>query len=909
MNPKKRGASGKSESVEIIKRKTKKSKKIRPHDEAHADSHVIGACQLEVPRFIDHVEIHDILSIKRKRQALQESSYPLPDNQPSLVHGSDSSNVDCSVVHPSTNSCSSATDNPLLQSYSAPAIDHSAPAIDHSAPAIDHSAPAIDHSAPAIDHSAAQSSSCSTSLLNPEALQKLQDAAEYRIAKGTRDSYRCGAATFIKWLCINYPDVVSPEFKTKVQEMKPGIDLKNISKLTIRSILDMRTKGFTAKPIIFEYIYSGELVGSFIVELRDGEKSSGGKRHPSTIQNYRSAIANMFYDYGVTVPPGYDEKVGILAKSAKKYLAHQEERKLISGKRPLEPDLYRWLAMQMYRNSDKKYVFAHAVLVIGWQLMCRIHNCIAIRLSDMDWDNDALTILFAHTKTDQTGEKCSRFPRHIYANIEDLEQCPILSLGVYMICTPVKQCSNRLFYQTSASFRTILDTLLGTEEGTEQLKKLGRTKEEYGSHSIRKGSATFAGGITGSPVHHALRIRGGWAGESAIVDGYVQYNTGGDQEIGRYLAGMNYLNYEFATSPPYFMNEDEKEVQNAITMCFPGIPLNMNNICRFLLASLVYHSAWLKQNLAHDHVLFLTPLFTQTALIDRLKQWVVCRPVQQGDTIKTTGVPVSVLHLWEIRQARDQLNNMYTRMDEFNKNVVEEIRHAISESFEEKAVESGSISRQFIEQLFTEKVETAFAKFRDVDTLTDGKSEDPKPDCELTQSGSSAKYTLFMWQNRLHSLPEDYELPNGSVMISWQHYCCGNQNKGYPPLRIISPVDMSSENKKKRFSEFRFLMGKIEEKVREQGKWKQNPSVAEVNEMLESAISQIGISDKTKKNKPRSLKNMSWTSAANYARGRKKNRTKKRKRSTQKKEPADEEDITHSVSGGSSQMPAEENNN
>jgi hypothetical protein len=79
-------------------------------------------------------------------------------------------------------------------------------------------------------------------------------------------------------------------------------------------------------------------------------------------------------------------------------------------------------------------VFGHCFLLLTWNLGCRVNNTTNIRLQDIMWANnfDCFHILFAHSKTDLTGDN-SQYPRHIFANPSDPIVCPVLSLAMYFL--------------------------------------------------------------------------------------------------------------------------------------------------------------------------------------------------------------------------------------------------------------------------------------------------------------------------------------------------------------------------------------------------------------------------------------------------------------------------------------------
>ena len=71
------------------------------------------------------------------------------------------------------------------------------------------------------------------------------------------------------------------------------------------------------------------------------------------------------------------------------------------------------------------------LLVLTWNLICRVNNESKICLCHMEWADNALQIYFANSKTDQQGAQ-SKFPMHVYSNPIDLVICPFFALGMYL---------------------------------------------------------------------------------------------------------------------------------------------------------------------------------------------------------------------------------------------------------------------------------------------------------------------------------------------------------------------------------------------------------------------------------------------------------------------------------------------
>jgi hypothetical protein len=74
--------------------------------------------------------------------------------------------------------------------------------------------------------------------------------------------------------------------------------------------------------------------------------------------------------------------------------------------------------------------------------------------------------------------------------------------------------------------------------------------------------------------------------------------------------------------------------------------------------------------------------------------------------------------------------------------------------------------------------------------------------------------TLYTWGGSLHLVPEDFEFPHVTVSDAWQMWVVVDSRKGYPPLRKLSPSDFLTRNNRKRFSDLKYLMKKIEEEAR-----------------------------------------------------------------------------------------------
>lgn len=121
-----------------------------------------------------------------------------------------------------------------------------------------------------------------------------------------------------------------------------------------------------------------------------------------------------------------------------------------------------------------------------------------------------------------------------------------------------------------------------------ELEHRGISSDELGTHSVRKGAATFcASGSTDCPAITAIQLRAGWRLEG-VTGRYLRFAAAGDQHVGRTVAGLDPMSPDFAILPPSFA-EHTMVVTQAINVAFPNAPDKLAEILKFCLASLVYH--------------------------------------------------------------------------------------------------------------------------------------------------------------------------------------------------------------------------------------------------------------------------------------------------------------------------------
>lgn len=421
------------------------------------------------------------------------------------------------------------------------------------------------------------------------------------------------------------------------------------------------------------------------------KKADGSYHSSSSYDLSRSAIFNLFRLYGVSQNEQLKLELGTFFRGLKRTLAGaiaDGDSAVKQGKDALPFELYKFLSSQLLRFGTRDTIFARTFMILCWNLMSRSSNCIDIKYQHMEWREDALCIFFSQTKTDQCAER-PRDPRHIYANPIMPEVCPVLALGVFWSVFSFEEGSNQLFPGSNQyeRFRKTLTRFLGYDIVTPELARRAIDAENLGSHSMRKGAATYcSSGSTSCPSSAAIHLRAGWA-LGGVQDTYLRYESAGDMYVGRTVAGLPIDSASFSILPPHFIGISDEQLESALSIAFPNVPDSLRAIAEFSLASLVHHHTYLVVNLPRDHPLFISALFRDASLMERLRSFVRCSTPRQ-DGLKATGVPV---HVGMLAQMGEIQRSIDASIEAQSRNV-ESTVSGIRQFLEERAIGLGTVT-------------------------------------------------------------------------------------------------------------------------------------------------------------------------------------------------------------------------
>lgn len=109
--------------------------------------------------------------------------------------------------------------------------------------------------------------------------------------------------------------------------------------------------------------------------------------------------------------------------------------------------------------------------------------------------------------------------------------------------------------------------------------------------------------------------------------------------VGRFVAGLPFELANSAVLPRFFPQIDD-EVDQCVQLCFPCAPLRLTQVCRFLLATLVYNGEYLQRTLPLKYPLFKFPLFRNPEVLSSLQLIKVsCSCSTAHDSIRPSGIP------------------------------------------------------------------------------------------------------------------------------------------------------------------------------------------------------------------------------------------------------------------------------
>jgi hypothetical protein len=358
-------------------------------------------------------------------------------------------------------------------------------------------------------------------------------------------------------------------------------------------------------------------------------------------------------------------------------------------------------------------------------------------------------------------------------------------------------------------FRKALRRGLQSPEMADELDRRGTCCDDIGTHSMRKGAATYcSSGSTACPPAIAVHLRAGWA-LGGVQDRYLRHDSAGDMFVGRTVSGLPILKAEFATLPPRFQGGRD-QVASAKQICFRGLPQSLALISEYALASIVYHHTFLKENLPDDHPVFQAPLMRDELKLRELKSFVVCGTVNNEDNTTATGVPPHVVLLGEFKALKQTVELQRSEQERMPANIARDVIAGVRVILDEAAEERGTPSCSRIATTIVDCLEER-GLLRHLPDPTERAESTPLMETHVNLG--SSEFRLHTWGGGFHAFPEGMALPDGTAEQAWVFWCCGDPMRSLPPYRRLKSADLSNTKQRKRLPDLKFLMNLVEQRA------------------------------------------------------------------------------------------------
>ncbi|ETN22049.1 hypothetical protein PPTG_02102 [Phytophthora nicotianae INRA-310] len=503
--------------------------------------------------------------------------------------------------------------------------------------------------------------------------------------------------------------------------------------------------------------------------------ASGRVLKVTTLGGYRSAVKDIYRQKRVALPVEYADDMKTLYQGFKRVEATRNQagagEAKMAGKMALPYSTYTQACKETLVLSDGG--FSHLYLTLQWNLMCRSQSVETINSGHLSNEDDSIGIVFHKSKANQDGTG-PKDPRHVYANPLAPRTCCITALGIYWSCHP-RQGPGPIFPGALQRnrFRKTFGRALDKQD----------SEHDYGTHSIRKGVATYAcNGSTGGPSIVSVCLRCGWS-LGGVQDRYFRYEAAGDQFLGRVVAGLPVNSAQFASLPPHFKDNNCPIVREGVISMFPAFAedTRLQPILKLCLASLAYHYDFLSTELPTTHSLRASSLFRRCNLHQSLSDQLV---QLESPWMTATGIPPQVV--------------MFGLQKEIQATVCalpESLARRFAKLLEEKGICGNGINQQQMEDTMHRVLDERV----------------PQYSRAIHREDAPPRATLHFWPSdgKLHALPESFDFPSTDVVHAWHLWWFGSEAAGQPPYKSLCTHDLSTRKKRQTYSEWRVMMEHI----------------------------------------------------------------------------------------------------
>lgn len=670
--------------------------------------------------------------------------------------------------------------------------------------------------------------------------EQVDQIKQNTVTAASRKAYKNSYCRFLSFVACHFPHLLSTGLSTFLGNASDVSE-----KELIRKIKDWIELQPTEWPVDFNEL-NFNIFFKWLMTLEKTKKSGettklGFHAHAS----HRSGFFNLYKQYKVKMSEEMVDELSDFFRGLRRTIARKEGEGHIShtsGKDPLSFDLLQYFSKQMFHQTTKDFIFARCFLLLAWNLMARSQNTFNIHYTHISWGEDSLRIYFSHMKNDQAGQR-PKDPRNIFANPLNPDLCPILALGVFWACNGFKENQTALFEGGSQyeRFRRALEKLMNLSFVAAELQRRGMSAEQFGTHSFRKGAATYcSSGSTACPSPTAIHLRAGWH-LGTIQSTYYRYSDAGDMHVGRTVVGLPPMSAKFATLPPHFTDGGQL-VDSAVELMFPNRPVSLNFVLEHCLASLVYHSDYLR-TLPKNHPVLSTPIFLDEQLLNNLRARVKTGYMKEQG-MAATGIPPHVKLFAKFKRLEAMQNSFF----DFVERKTTDAAQWIMGELEKKAIGLGTVTFDGLRDVIRSELSVLAPTLNREIPI----SNSPEP----VQNTNTAQ--LFFYNGSFHKVPEDFKFAGVSARQMWLLWCCGDPANHICAYRYLTGKDMPTPNMERRLSDVRRLMSIIENAAMEHTLERQPKTLDEAAAVFDDVHAQLALEELTPTHRKRRHGQLQW---------------------------------------------------
>lgn len=338
------------------------------------------------------------------------------------------------------------------------------------------------------------------------------------------------------------------------------------------------------------------------------------------------------------------------------------------------------------------------------------------------------------------------------------------------------------------------------------VNELGLKVEDFGTHSFRKGVATYTAGFIGGPSIISIFLRAGWS-LGQVQDRYLTYADGGDQFCGRVACGLSLNDGDkFSVLPPHFDGQFEisHEYWQTIAPGYDDYPSGFQKCLPYLLASIVYHLQWICEkdddgngvHVANNHPFFQSRAYLFGNLPSLLCHVLPLNATGRCDktTMTATGIPTFIDMSRQLSKLVAENKALTERIEVMEDNLIKKLPVAIASNIKENFHVEGiqQLTRNDLTACITEALALHLKNAASFHSRA-AESESEKANTGDENSAEGQKLTMtwngyacWYWRYQLgRPVPLTFEFPLTNVKTVCDIFHFGLPQDNIRPFRFI----------------------------------------------------------------------------------------------------------------------------